>query len=496
MSGSWVQGDGFVPVVEEQRGPVDRAAPYRQRSLSLRLVGPLAANVELQANGLWFDDERERGTALSDLSSEGADASLRLVGSRWSALVYVQTRDFATSFASVDAARTTVTRTADQYAVPATGLGARAEWRPRIGELDLRIGGDWRETEGRTQELFQFTAGTGTRARIAGGSTRTLGAFAETALESGPLTVTAGGRVDRWTIAGGFLRETVLATNLPLTDTAFADRAGWEPTGRAGIAWRADRLLTLRVAAYLGWRLPTLNELYRPFRVGADATAANAALAPERLRGAELGAELRPLPGLRLGVTAFSNRLDGAIANVTLGQGPGLFPGAGFVGAGGQFRQRRNLDAIVATGLELDARYATGPWTLAFGYSLADATVRASGAAAPLDGLRPAQTPRHSLSASLGWRGEDGAGASLAVRRAGAQFEDDLNRQLIPSALTADVAAALPVSRVLAIEARAENLTNERVVAGISGAGIVERASPRTIWIGIRLRNRSRRPAR
>jgi len=300
LSGAFARGDGFIPIVEAQRGPVDRPSPYDQRSVSLRAAAPLAAGVELQASALWFDDQRERGTALSDVSSQGADASLRLVGRRWSALAYVQTRDFSTSFASVNAARTAVTRTSDQYAVPATGLGARGEWRPRLGPAELRLGADWRDTQGRTEELFQFVAGRGTRGRIAGGRTSTLGAFAEAALEDGPLTLTAGGRIDRWTISGGFLRERLLATDALLTDTAFADRAGWEPTGRAGAAWRLGEALTLRSAAYLGWRLPTLNELYRPFRVATDATAANAALpgAPARYRSRRRTAR-RTRPALR-----------------------------------------------------------------------------------------------------------------------------------------------------------------------------------------------------
>ena len=487
FSGAWAQGDGFIPVVEEQRGPADRPSPYRQHSLSLRAIAPLGRGTELQASGLWFDDRRERGTALSGIRSEGADASFRLVGRRWSALAYAQLRDFYTSFASVDPARTAATRTSEQYSVPATGLGARGEWRPRLGGVELRLGGDWRATEGRTEERFQFVAGTGTRGRIAGGRTQTLGAFAEAGWERGPLTLTAGGRIDRWTISDGLLSERLLATDALLTDTAFPARGGFEPTGRAGIALRPDGALTLRAAAYLGWRLPTLNELYRPFRLGTDATAANAALAPERLRGAEIGAELRPAPGLRLGATLFANRLVGAIANVTLGQGPGLFPGVGFVAAGGQYRQRRNLDSIDVGGLEVDASFTRGPWSLAAGYSFVQARVRANGPAQPLDGSRPAQTPRHSASASILWHDGDGASASLAARWAGSQYEDDLNRQLIPSAVTLDAAAALPLTRQLAVEARAENLTGERVVAGISGAGVIERATPRTFWIGLRL---------
>jgi vitamin B12 transporter len=40
----------------------------------------------------------------------------------------------------------------------------------------------------------------------------------------------------------------------------------------------------------------------------------------------------------------------------------------------------------------------------------------------------------------------------------------------------------------LALTARAENLTDALVMAGIGGDGAIERATPRTLWIGIRLR--------
>ena len=490
LSASYARGDGFVPVAREQRGAVDRASPYEQASVSLRAVAPITEEIELQASGLAFTDDRERGTAFSDISTTGADASLRLVGAgrwAWSALAYVQTRQFYNSFASVNAARTSVSQASEQYNVPSTGLGARFELRPPVGAgVELRIGGDWRETEGETEERFNFQNGVGTRGRRAGGRTRTTGGFAEAAWETERLTLTAGGRLDRWWVEDGFLRETLFATGATLTDQAFADRAGWEPTGRAGIAFRPAGAITLRAAAYLGWRLPTLNELYRPFRVGTDATAANPDLAPERLRGVEVGADYRPISTARIGVTLFANRLSDGIANVTLGRGPGTFPGVGFVAAGGEFRQRRNLEAIAVKGLELDGRLELGAWTLSGGYSFADAEVKADGAARPLDGLRPAQTPRHSLAGTLAWQAVGGARGSVTARYAGAQFEDDLNQQILPGALTFDVAATVPIGRRLSLEARAENFTDERVVAGISGAGLIERATPRTLWIGLR----------
>ena len=488
VSGAWAEGDGFVPVIAAQRGPADRPSPYSQGSLAVRGGAPIGATLEIQANVSAFTDSRERGTALSDIDTQGADASIRIVGRGalpFSALAYVQVRDFSNLFASAVAGRTSANPTLNQYSVPSTGLGARVELRPRLGAAGLRLGADWRETVGRTQELYQFVAGEPQRGRAAGGRTRTIGAFAEADVETGPFVLSAGGRLDRWWIGDGELRERLLATQAVVTDTRFPDRGGWEATGRAGASWRPSDRLTVRAAAYLGWRLPTLNELFRPFRVGADATAANAALAPERLEGAEAGLSFEPVPGLRLGTTLFANRLEQAIANVTLGQGPGSFPGVGFVGAGGQFRQRRNVDAVVSRGIELDGEFSRGPWRLAAGYAFADAEVEASGTALPLDGLRPAQAPRHSAAATLSWR-RSGRLASVTARYAGSQYEDDLNETRIPDALTFDAIAVVPLTAGLSIEARGENLTDERVVAGISGAGIVERATPRTLWIGIR----------
>jgi len=492
LSAAYAQGDGFIPVVARQRGPVDSPSPYEQASIAARGIAPLSATIELQANVSAFTDERARGTAFSDIETRGADASFRLVGRGrlpFSASLYVQARDFANDFASVNAARTTVTQTLDQYSVPSTGRGARVELRPRFGPAALRLGADWRDTEGRTHELFQYVAGAPTRGRVAGGETRTSGAFAEASLETGPLTLTGGARLDRWRIRDGHLRERLLATQAMLTDIAFPDRSGWEPTARAGVAFRATEDISLRAAAYLGWRLPTLNELYRPFRVGTDATAANAALSPERLQGAEAGLTIRPAPWAQLGVTIFVNRLTGAIANVTLGQGPGTFPGFGFVTAGGAYRQRQNVDAVESRGIELDASLSLGAFRLTTGYSFAQAELSASGPAAPLNGLRPAQTPRHNLTLGLAWQGSRGARISAGLRYVSAQFEDDLNIQRIPGALTVDAAATLPITHALAIEARGENLANEEVVAGISGAGIVERATPRTLWLGLRWRN-------
>ncbi|WP_373488009.1 TonB-dependent receptor, partial [Blastomonas sp.] len=301
------------------------------------------------------------------------------------------------------------------------------------------------------------------------------------------LILTGGGRADHWRLSDGRSRETVLATGAALTTTDFADRSGWEGTGRLGFAWDAASLLTLRGAGYLGWRLPTLNELYRPFRVGPDATAANAALAPERLRGVELGLDYE-IYTIRLGATVFWNRLDNAIANVTLARGPGTFPGVGFVSAAGAFSQRQNLDAVEAKGVEVESRADIGAFRLAAAYSYVDSVVQAAAGQGAIDGLRPAQVPKHFGTGSIGWFPQGGdSGVNATLRYTGAQFEDDLGALRLDDALTLDARAAYRISRNLLVELRAENLFDTTVQAAISGRGIIERAAPRTIWLGVKV---------
>lgn len=484
IAANYARGDGFIPIIASQRGAADRPARYEQASLAARAVVPIG-DTELQASLSGFTDRRDRGLAFTRNGSDGADASLRLVSDgrwAWEALAYVQVRAFMSQASSVDAARATSTQTLDQFNIPSTGIGARFELRPPVGEnIELRIGGDARRVSGTTREFFTFVSGAPTRGRIAGGESDTVGAFAETSATFGALTLTGGGRIDFYTIRNGRLFENTLGTGATLRSDRFATRRGNEPTARAGIAYALTPTLNLRSAAYLGWRLPTLNELYRPFRIGADATGANAALKTERVRGVEAGIGWQPFDGAKLSATLFTNRLEDAIANVTIARGPGNFPGVGFVSAAGVFRQRQNLDAIRSNGVEIDASVTAGDWRAQASYAYTVAVVRSSGIAVGLSGLRPAQVARHNASATLGWQG-----ASLTARYVGPQFEDDQNLRRLRSAVTLDGALNLPLTRGFGLSMRAENITNARIEAGISATGVIERASPRTFWFGLR----------
>jgi len=486
LSGRAERSDGFIPITAATRGTVDRPAAYDEARLRARWVTPVAADTELQLGGLSFTDRRNRGIPLTANRTRGLDASARIVGRgslQWSALVYGQWRNFRSSFASVNAERSSASRVSLQDSVPADGYGGSFEVRPSLGPgFQLRIGADARLTKGESREFYSYVSGQPTRRRIAGGSSQTAGLFTEASMIRGSLTLSAGGRIDHWQIANGKLLEWLIATGASTRTDRYPKREGWLPTARAGAVLHVDEGLSLRSAAYLGWRLPTLNELFRPFRAGADATAANPLLNPERLAGAEVGVEYAR-GGVSASVTTFVNRLSNAIANVTLGQGPGVFPGVGFVS--GVYQQRENIDAIRVRGIEASAGAKRGEWSFRLGASYTDARVSASGAAARLNGLRPAQTPRLVLTGGVGWE-KGGRSIELQVRRVGDQFEDDLNQRWIRPATVVDGSFAWPLGNRVQFIARGENLLNETVIAALNDDGSVERATPRTLWVGLR----------
>jgi outer membrane receptor protein involved in Fe transport len=366
-------------------------------------------------------------------------------------------------------------------------VGGSVEVRPPLPDgIELRLGADTRRATGESREFFSYVDGDPTRRRAAGGNSWTAGVFAEASAHLGKAILTGGARIDHWSIGDGHLFEQQIATDDVLTDDRDPSRSGWLPTARGGVSLPVGGGLSLRSAAYLGWRMPTLNELFRPFRAGSDATAANPDLDPERLVGAEAGAEYAHGP-FHASLTGFVNRLKDAIANVTMGHGPGIFPGVGFVGATGTFFKRENIDAVKVRGLEASADWTDGPWSIRAGASFTHARMNGGDAAVLLDGLRPAQTPKFAGTLAAGWQ-DGGKGAQLVLRRVGAQFDDDLNIDVLKRATTLDAYVAWPLTKRLQLVARAENLTNALVMAGINGDGSVERATPRTLWLGLRLR--------
>ncbi len=466
------RGTGFFTTPLSQRVAASVPARYRASSAALAASVPVTPHTALSARIGLFRDDRTLRFAGANSRAEGVDASVRLTGTgrwQWEALGWLQARDFSNIVVSATSFRPVL----DQRDTPTTGWGAKLELRPPLGsDRTLRLGVDVRSGDGVAIEDVLATSGLRTLNRRAGGSSVIIGGFVESDARFGPISLSGGARIDQWQLDNGMLQE-FRANGSVQTDTQLAKRSGAIASFRAAAAWQIAGPLTLRGSAYSGFRIPTLNELYRGFTVFPVVTRANPALEPERLRGGEIAAEWTPLAGVRLTLTGFDNRLSEAITNVTIA--PNL-------------RQRRNIASLRARGVEAGAQIVLGQWRLDAGWSYSDARLRSSAtdtAAAALDGLRPAQSPVVAGGAAVGWRSPSGGLVQLSLRHVGVQFEDDRNIDRLAAATTVDALVRQPLGPRLSLVLRGENLFNVDVITRNAG-GSIDLGAPRTLWLGLR----------
>lgn len=469
LSGRWDQGKGFFTTPVAQRSAATVRARYESWSTALRVVAPLSDTIELQARVQVFRDDRMLRFQGADSSSEGQDASLRLVGRgdwQFEAIGYIQARNFTNIVISATAFRPTL----DQFATPAQGLGGKLEVRPPTGGNNvLRVGADWRRASGTMKEnAINVASGAVTARRTAGGVNSDVGFYLENDLKLDALVLTGGLRADRTTIADGFF-EVRNTAGVITSRSDFAKQSDWTVTWRGGAVLNIAQAVALRAAAYTGLRQPTLNELYRPFTVFPITTQANATLRNERQEGFEVGVDLRPWQGAQVSVTGFDNRIEGAIANVTLNA---------------TLRQRQNVAEIRARGIEASAEVTQGIAQLGASLAWTDAELR-NGPASVLTGKRPAQTPRIAASGTLRLTPAQGWQIIGTLRHAGQQFEDDLQRDSLPAVTTFDAVSVVPVFKGASLVLRGENMFDAEIVTRNSG-GSTDLGSPRTLWAGLR----------
>lgn len=484
--------DGWIPAAPAQRGTADRPAGQRHRLAALTWRTPLGKNAGLRLTARRYDEDRANGTAGTDNRTREHALSLRLDGSAgaggsWHASAFVQSQEFSARFTAVDAARANETPASAQFAVPATAAGLAAHWARDGAPGRWQVGADWRLVRGETREDFLFTDGRFTRRRHAGGEQGLGGLFvrAETAGPAG-WRASAALRLDHARRADGHRRESDRLTGAATRMEDFPDRTTTRLHPEIGLIWQATENLRWRALVRKAFRPPTLNELHRPFRVGNTATEPNDALRDERLAAWELGGEWRVTGVLTLSATWFDNRLSDAVANVTVGRGPGVVPGFGFLPEGGVARRRLNLDELRSRGIEARLQLDLGKhWSAAFEGQWIDARVARADGAPALTGKRPAQTPTHSLVAELRGKAGPWAGA-IRVRRNGAQFEDDENALRLAPATTADALVRFAAGQGWEISLTGENLLDAAVENSRTSAGLVTRAAPRTAWVALR----------
>lgn len=484
--------DGYTPVRGARQGLADQPLTLQDESFSARVQHDFdGVQAAVRIGG--YDERRGAGLIGARSIASGAFATATLARladdntGGWRVQAWVRGSDLANSSAAVAADRSGTTPANDEYRTPAVGYGVNAALQGRLGAIAWEGGVDARLAQGVEWERFRYMNGAFTRVREAGGETLVAGAYLDASADPGPWLLTGGVRLDYWSSTDAIRREFDTATGLPTLDQSSPDAHGETPTARAGVRYSLSDVLWLRGAAYAGFRPPTLNELYRPFRVGNDVTEANATLKPETLQGVEAG-----IGGdgfAHWDATAFYNRIGDPITNVTVGVGPGTFPTAGFIPAGGTLRQRQNAGEINAYGVELEA---SGKATAALDWRAALSATHArvdGGSVAPqLTGLRPANTPALTATGGLDWRPLEKLTLTADVRYESARYDDDQNTRRLRPGTEIDARAAWRVSQRSEVYVAAENLGDARLVVAETADGTDSYSAPRTIRVGFAYR--------
>ena len=261
------------------------------------------------------------------------------------------------------------------------------------------------------------------------------------------MLLTAGARADRSTIAG---------------------RSDWSLTGRGGALLDLGEV-TLRAAAYSGLRLPTLNELYRPFVVFPVTTEANDALRPEIVRGHRSRRQLEAGCSARTSASLYSptscatrsptSRYRPRSAAATMSMRSGCM--------GSRPTPPRNWARSTSCGIAGVERFArAGRWSARRQAPRPDRALQRQRDARLVQCHRPGSRRRFAMSARNMKTTSTATGCLRRRRSACSQ--------------------ATPCRPASDLQFRAENLFDERVVTRDQG-GSIDLGQPRTFWIGLKL---------
>ena len=462
--GEWFNTGGYIPVAKKQdpgiasRGPIDSEVGSTHRS-GTASIGYRAGNGwRFNISSIVFASDRLNGTpaVINNTASRQGTGEMAgsVAGGLLSARAFGGTQGYDQTFSAVSADRTSEDLNRLQR-VPTKMAGAGTQWIRQFGRHMMLVGAEGKFVKGDTKET-QLSAGRVVATLDNGGAQRTWSAFVQdTFLVSDRLTLVTGAHGDGW--------------HSESQNTGYNKTLGsFNP--RASFAYRLAGGRSLRGSAYGGFRAPTLNELYRGFRAGNTQTNPNEALAPERLRGGEVGV-LEAHGPFSMRVTGFWNVLDDVITNVTVSSTAQLIT-----------KLRANADKMRTAGVEFEADLRL-PASLLASFSSAIVNARFKGATALRDNRVP-QVPEYNLGLNIRYS-RDAWAASSQLRVTGTQFEDDLNLFTLRRATVLDIFGSHRFTNRAKLFAAIENVLNNEYDVGRTP--ILTTGVPRTARAGVQI---------
>jgi outer membrane receptor protein involved in Fe transport len=486
LEGNRYDTGGYPIVKESRRGAIDVDADSSHTAVNGRVELVAAPDARFFLSGNFYEEARGNGTPLQFNHTDAGAASL---GGRLgdvdtgelSFALFADVQRFRSTFSSQAPDRNSETLALNQK-VPSTSAGGLLQWSRRFDEHLVTAGGDVRWVEGATHERV-YNVGNFLRSRVAGGQQVLAGVFLQDVWKPMPMLELLGGaRLDYWTVYDAERRELFPAPNSGVPAFhAFGDIERIIFSPRLAALVHATPTTDVRLSVYQGFRVPTLNELYRVFRVRNDVTVANEHLRPERVTGGEAGVQQRLGP-LEVRVTGFWSDVKDLVANVTL---PVRLPDCP---VGTTCRQRQNLDLARVRGIEteLDVRLARD-WRVIGSHLYTDARVEEAVQQPALEGKRLAQVPEHTAALSVRYSNPVIVTGAVTARYVGPQYEDDLNTLPLGGYVVFDATLSRAVTKWSEVFVAIENLFDRTYATGRTSDGVTSIGAPRFVRGGLRL---------
>lgn len=483
------QTGGYIPVAENERGLADTRANSRHNNAILGVEKKFSTNRRNEAvknlsgrifaRGNLFDERRDNGTSLTynqtyfRQAAGGADVFQQEAG-EFRIRAFIESQVYDQTFSAVSSDRNSETLSRLQR-VPSQAVGVSVFWTRPISSHALSASFETREVRGFSDEVGYF-GGRATSLSGSGGSERTIAFYVQDAWQvTRKLNLNLGVRVDAWKNFDAHSATRSLTTGAA-ADTLFADRNETAFSPRVAAIYRINENASVYGAYTRSFRSPTLNELYRGFRVGNIVTQPNENLRAEYADTFEGGASVTLIDRrLSLRGNVFAATVSDPVVSVTLTTSPTLIT-----------RRRQNLGKTRTRGIEVDAEYAIrGDLRFSASYLFADSRVTEFSANSALVGNFLPQIPRNQLTFQIDYRPPSRFSFGVQSRISDGQWEDDLNTLRLRPFFTMDATAAYRVHRTIEFFAAAESIFNSRYDIGLTPVRTV--AAPVFVRVGFRV---------
>jgi outer membrane receptor protein involved in Fe transport len=470
--------NGYIAIPPNVRGTVDTPVSSEHGTADLQVERFFGQRGRVFLDGLLYGEHRDNGTPLQINATTlrelgfGADYQSQSAG-LFTLRLFGGTENYHQTFSSIAPSRNQEFLTNDQH-VPVQHMGLIAQWSKAVtSKFTLLAGLDGQDVQGWSLET-SYVLGKPTANLANGGRQQYLGAFLEGVIQFTPrLSMAVSGREDLWSNFDAHSSRTPIGGR---TSTLYYPPRGqnsFDP--RLTLSYRLNDSVALYASGYRSFRAPTLNELYRSFRVGNVQTLANPYLRAEHFAGFETGVRASMLHDrLNVNGTFFWGNVTSPIANVTLSVTNALI-----------LRQRENLGKIQAPGFQIGANLRiTDSILFSAAYQFLDSKVVAFPANPALVGNMVPLVPQQSIAFQATWQAPRRFLIAVQGRAASNEYDDDQNLLPLGSYFVLSGSVSRPLAKGLDIFVAGENITNSSYE--IARTPVVNLGQPILVRAGLR----------